>query len=570
MRHYWNHSGNWLFYLAVISLTLVFWPASRIYAADYYVAANGSNTNPGTATQPWRNVDYAVDNASPGDTIFVRGGTYNERVTISVSGTAGEYITLRGYSGETPILDGTGLGNGTMIYGENISYFKIIGFEIRNHTGAGIAFQKDGTHIEIRDNRIHSQSFSSGDGHAILISAVDPSAWKTANYTNHTITDVIVDGNTIGPNVFTGEGSIYNEALTIAFNVKRFQITNNTIDDVSHIGTSLIGKTNPFGFGGLPAFPQYGRIAGNTYKNISFTGGSPQPNSAIHVDGAKDIVIEENLVHDSRNYGIDLIAEDTTFVNERIITRRNSLLRMQTGLYSMGYNNLSNHIRHAHNSVFLNSGTHYGIALDTGNDVILKNNIVQVATFPSRALNHVNGTSYSPSLDSNLYAVSSAIFSYKGKEYLSFPEYKSSTQQDTRSLTGDPMYMNPANNDLKLQTGSPANDAGTCLTTTSGTGSNSRTLVVKDSRWFHDGMGIAGLPGDLIQIGSNNPVEITAVNYSTNQITLGASISWSDNACASYPYADLAPDIGAFETGSRKTAGSPITRPLAPQNLIAR
>ena len=128
----------------------------------FYVATTGSDANSGTEAEPWLTIDFAVDNATAGSTILVRGGTYNERVTIGVSGTVGNYITLRNFPGETSILDGTGLGNGRMIYGTSISYYKIIGLEIKNHTGAGIMFHHDGSHIEIRDNNIHDQSHSSG------------------------------------------------------------------------------------------------------------------------------------------------------------------------------------------------------------------------------------------------------------------------------------------------------------------------------------------------------------------------------------------------------------------------
>ena len=79
--------------------------ASALEAAERYVALTGSNSNTGTITAPWRNIDYAVDHLAPGDTLYVRGGTYFEQVSASVSGTASAPITIRSYPGERGIID---------------------------------------------------------------------------------------------------------------------------------------------------------------------------------------------------------------------------------------------------------------------------------------------------------------------------------------------------------------------------------------------------------------------------------------------------------------------------------
>ncbi len=79
--------------------------ASALEAAERYVALTGSNSNAGTITAPWRNIDYAVDRLVAGDTLYIRGGTYFEQVTASVSGTASSPITIRSYPGERAIID---------------------------------------------------------------------------------------------------------------------------------------------------------------------------------------------------------------------------------------------------------------------------------------------------------------------------------------------------------------------------------------------------------------------------------------------------------------------------------
>jgi len=64
-----------------------------------YVSTGGSNGWPGTQQQPYRTIQYAVDQAGPGDVIVVTPGTYREWVHITSSGQAGAYILLQGQAG---------------------------------------------------------------------------------------------------------------------------------------------------------------------------------------------------------------------------------------------------------------------------------------------------------------------------------------------------------------------------------------------------------------------------------------------------------------------------------------
>ena len=82
----------------------------RAAATTYYVATDGDNNNPGTLAEPWGTIQYAANNIAAGDTVLVRGGVYEEAVTMNVSGTAADGdVTFMSYTGETAVLDGTNL-----------------------------------------------------------------------------------------------------------------------------------------------------------------------------------------------------------------------------------------------------------------------------------------------------------------------------------------------------------------------------------------------------------------------------------------------------------------------------
>jgi len=76
-------------------------------AATVFISPSGDDANPGTLAQPFRTIQHGVNLLQPGDTCFVRSGTYREAVTIAKKGTAAKPIRVRAYPGERVLLDGT-------------------------------------------------------------------------------------------------------------------------------------------------------------------------------------------------------------------------------------------------------------------------------------------------------------------------------------------------------------------------------------------------------------------------------------------------------------------------------
>jgi autotransporter-associated beta strand protein len=76
-------------------------------AANWYVATNGSDSAAGTLAAPLQTISKGFSKAGAGDTIYVRGGTYRQTVSlVGKSGSAGNPITLTSYTNETAILSG--------------------------------------------------------------------------------------------------------------------------------------------------------------------------------------------------------------------------------------------------------------------------------------------------------------------------------------------------------------------------------------------------------------------------------------------------------------------------------
>ncbi len=76
--------------------------------SEKYVATTGSNSNPGTISQPWRTISYALTQLATPDRLNIRGGTYAESLDMTngwPGGTQGNSwataITIRAYPGES-------------------------------------------------------------------------------------------------------------------------------------------------------------------------------------------------------------------------------------------------------------------------------------------------------------------------------------------------------------------------------------------------------------------------------------------------------------------------------------
>src|SRR3989338_1467307 len=92
---------------------------SSVDAATYFISPSGSDSNPGTESQPWKTIERAVssNSLSPGDVINAMAGSYhidpnapggnnNCEMFPAKSGTSGNPITLKAYNNADVLLDG--------------------------------------------------------------------------------------------------------------------------------------------------------------------------------------------------------------------------------------------------------------------------------------------------------------------------------------------------------------------------------------------------------------------------------------------------------------------------------
>ncbi len=94
--------------LALLVCLALPWPGDAAAASTYYVSTGGSDSNPGTIGSPFRTMSKGLRSLFPGDTLIVRGGTYNERLDAVPyrAATVNAPVLVEAYPGERPVIRG--------------------------------------------------------------------------------------------------------------------------------------------------------------------------------------------------------------------------------------------------------------------------------------------------------------------------------------------------------------------------------------------------------------------------------------------------------------------------------
>jgi hypothetical protein len=93
--------------VAEVQRTVEVYKDTATVKGDYYVAKNGSDSNPGTIDRPFATVGKAASVVQPGDVVLIREGVYPIKQTFQRSGTKSAPITYQAFPGEKVVFDGS-------------------------------------------------------------------------------------------------------------------------------------------------------------------------------------------------------------------------------------------------------------------------------------------------------------------------------------------------------------------------------------------------------------------------------------------------------------------------------
>jgi hypothetical protein len=478
-------------FLLVFSATSLFSQSG----STFYVSKSGSDLNSGSFTAPWLTIQHAANTVTAGATVYVENGVYNESVNFPNSGTSSSPITFASYSGETAIIDGTGLsvsGTQGLINIVNQSYLTVSGFEIRNYTTssasptpAGVWITGGGAGLQILNNLVHNiTTTSEKNGNAFGIAVYGTSSTPISNLT--------ISGNQVY-NLKTGS----SESVNVDGNVTNFTISNNIVHDNDNIGIDAIGFEGVGPSGSDQA--RYGEISGNTVYNISGIKNPGEGDSydadGLYCDGCEYVVFERNTVY-ACDLDMEAASEHKGHSSSYVTIRNNVFYDANTvGVSIGGYSNTvgaSDHVVIVNNTLYNNNtknqGAEFQIQFHSGSQSgnIFENNIVYAGTQNVWIYSFVKGTTTYPAppatMNWNLYYstagyVSDTSIDWAGKyTYKTFAAYQLGSGEDASSKVANPDFVSVGSN-FDLQSDSPAINAGsTSLTCSAGYCGNSSSI----------------------------------------------------------------------------------------------
>ncbi len=402
------------------------------HAATYYVnGSSGNDANTGTSSaSAWRTIQKAANSMPAGNTCLVAPGTYNERVTISRSGTASAPLIFK--------ADGAVVTQGFTVQGSStVRYVVIDGFEIT------------------MPRQTSWDVWGKGSGVA-LVNTQYCTVQNT--YIHHTLREGVMvfttgaaDSTNSSYNIIRGNRIAYAGAYAgITLNGAAQLIENN---DISHtIQHPLYPTLSTAGGPDADGIKFHGRdhiFRGNHIHSITMADTG---NVSPHIDAfqtfgpAYNILIEGNTINlptTNGTYQAAMISQMRT--PTRDLTFRNNVITAYRGLNIWGINDSTREIVPLP-GIRIENNTFYGVRdydveLHDCPSATVKNNVIS-------ATGRYMWTNSGPTTSHN--AVPGSITLRSGDVRIS-----------------DPKFVDAAGRNFRLQATSPLIDAGTHVGITS-------------------------------------------------------------------------------------------------------
>ncbi|MEQ8763974.1 MAG: right-handed parallel beta-helix repeat-containing protein [Planctomycetota bacterium] len=389
---------------------LIWLALGSIAIADtYYVDVNAAGGGDGSQLAPYQTIQAAINAASTGDTIEIAAGSYQQGQLTCSKG-----LTLRGAGSSATILDGDDTNR--ILYADAISgVLTIEAMTLTNGRSSvgqgGGLYLRNGT-VTIQDcvisNHTAEDSDSDATGGAILASQV-----------NLTLTRCVISGCSVsapgGIDGFAHGGALYCYEGT------------TSLEDCE-----LTGNTSTWNGGAIEGNNTTLTVSGCTFQDNQATGFAGGALELINCGGA--IITRARFLGNQANAesgAVDLYSSSATIEN----------------------------CLFAGNLTTLNTA---GVAVTTDSGATATLRHCTIAGHSGAAAVLVRSGTSLDIVNSILWDNSSGAFSSAGTLTVTYSDVEGG-QAGTGNIDSDPLFVDSANGDYRLGTGSPCIDAGTTI-----------------------------------------------------------------------------------------------------------
>ncbi|HJQ14048.1 MAG TPA: right-handed parallel beta-helix repeat-containing protein [Anaerolineales bacterium] len=303
----------------------------------YYVSPSGKDTNPGTASAPFRTFAKANSVLTAGSTLNIYAGVYNQQLEITKSGTSIAWITVKPVGGNVVIDMQKAKTHGLDV---RASYIHVTGLVVKNSndvcvnlagnniTVGGLSVYTCTSHGIQANDSFNIKILNSHVLYTVLSNAarVLPSGWGSAIKIRQSY-NVLIQGNVVHNNYGEGIGSrgvyvtirdnkVYNNySVNIYTNSENALIERNFVYCTPHSG---------FERSGLPAvgiglaeeyYPGWGarlknaRVLNNIVafcrNGVRYMGAD----AGVIGGGLKNAIIAYNTLYGSTNAALSIVYE---------------------------------------------------------------------------------------------------------------------------------------------------------------------------------------------------------------------------------------------------------------------
>ncbi|MET0404602.1 MAG: right-handed parallel beta-helix repeat-containing protein [Cystobacter sp.] len=443
--------------------------ATPAFSRILWVSPSGQDTAAGTEATPYRTVAKALSQVKPGEAIYLKSGTYSERMKLEEKGgTSSLPLTLKAAPGAKPVFKG-GTGSRTPMLDVRGAYWSV----------EGLTFDAAGDKAFV--------AFWRGEGahHGVLRGCTLKNGTEGAGvYVAQKARDILIEGNTISHFNRAGDDS---HGVCVQTNSKNVTVRANDIHHNSGDGVQCLGPEGGATEAGTP-FDNL-LVEGNdlhenqengadiktctrvTLRGNRIWGHRRTPSSAgegvvVHMS-ARDVTLEDNEVRDNGR-GIQIGGVREGAPPTRIVVRRNRVFNGYGGETNDGSAirvDTAIDVKVDHNTVW--NMPAYGVIVgnsETGpsQGVRVRNNLLGACSVAAVRL----GTAIQDtSFDGNLYtSTKGAAVLRRGSSSLNFTAWRSATGWDARGMEQTPSFLGSSSSvaaeDFWLAPTSPGLNAG--------------------------------------------------------------------------------------------------------------